>query len=145
MSFSGKRYLGWLRTIPSEMTLLSTVIALHTCYILSSVAFSLMALGSTTIRARVLRRTGALLRFLTMVRFLSPRPNPLATNARLGGAHNFKCSSSILRYLEIASKVLMCSPCVMNTLKLFQCSLSLGRALITFRTCSSLETSCLQP
>ena len=51
------------------MDLLSTAIALHTCYIVNSVALSLMLLGSTGIGARVLRRMGALLRLLTTVRF----------------------------------------------------------------------------
>ena len=56
------------------MTLLYTVIAFHTCHILSSIAISLMLLGSTTIGEGILRRMGTLLGFLNMIRLPAPRP-----------------------------------------------------------------------
>jgi len=124
------------------MALLFTVIALHTCHILSSVALRLMLLGSTTIGARVLRRTGTLLRCLTMVTFPAPGPRSFGSECHTRRRIylytlllHFQVFGDCLKGLDVLT---VCHDCF----KFFQCSLSLGRALITFRTCSSSETSC---
>ena len=105
-------------TISSEMVLLSTVIALHTCHILGSIALTLMLLGSITIEVRVLRKMGTLLRLVTMVRPLALGPVPLATYVTLRGAYIFMRSFFISRCFEIASKSLMFQLCVTMTLTL---------------------------
>jgi len=52
---------GGLRTVPSIMLFPATVIALHTCYILVSLALSLLLLGSTLPRSGVLKGVQTLL------------------------------------------------------------------------------------
>ena len=44
-----RRYINRFRTIPSTKSLISTVIALHTCYIRLSISISLFPFGSTTL------------------------------------------------------------------------------------------------
>jgi len=54
-SFGGKGYLAGLGTIPSVMPFPATVITLDTCYIVVSMALSLLLFGNTFPRSRVLR------------------------------------------------------------------------------------------
>ena len=54
-NFDGKGYVARLGTIPSVMTFPTTVMALHTCYTLVSIALSLLLLGNTFSQLGVLR------------------------------------------------------------------------------------------
>jgi len=54
-NFGKKGCLAGLGTIPSAMSFPATVITPHTCYILISVALSLLLLGNTSPRSGVLR------------------------------------------------------------------------------------------
>jgi len=54
-SFGRKGYLTGRGTISSVMSFPATVIALHTCYTLVSIALSLLLLGHTFPRSRALR------------------------------------------------------------------------------------------
>ena len=55
--FSGKGYLSGFRTISSEMSFRTTVIALHTCYILIFIALIPLLLGNTISRSGLLTGT----------------------------------------------------------------------------------------
>jgi len=68
-NFGGKGYLARLGTIPSVMPFLAIVIALHTRYTLVSIALSLLLLGNTFPRSRVLR---GMLTFLGLVAVKGP-------------------------------------------------------------------------
>jgi len=60
-------------SISSEVSLLSIAIALHTCYILVSIALSLLFLGNTILRSGVLRCSWTMLSLLAKKRPLAFR------------------------------------------------------------------------
>ena len=84
-SFSGRRYLSELRIV----SLLSTVIALHMCSILFSIAISLLLLGNNILRLGVSRSARTFLSLLAMERPFELSLMPLAANATLEEGSNF--------------------------------------------------------
>jgi len=56
-NFGMKGYLARLGTISTVMPIPAAAITLHTCYILISIALSLLLLGNTFLRSGVLRDT----------------------------------------------------------------------------------------
>ena len=95
-NFGGKGNLVRLGTIPSVRPFPATVIALHTCYTLVSITLSLLLLGNTFPRSRVFEGHADLSWPVLPRKGLLPLGLlPLATNATLGGASDFRRFSSV--------------------------------------------------
>ena len=70
-NFGREGYLARLGTIPSVMSFHTTIITLHTCYTLVSIALSLLFLGNTFSQLGVLR---SMLIFLEQFAMKGPFP-----------------------------------------------------------------------
>ena len=96
---SGERYLLRLRTIPSVVTFLTTVIALHTCYFCLSIAFGLLFLSHSSIWPTFLRGARTSLELPTSCVLVAFRPDALGDKSHIGSPEHFQ---ALLLHFEVA-------------------------------------------
>ena len=86
---SQKRYLLPLRTIPSVVTFLSTIIALHTFYIDPSIAFDLLLLGNPNLGPTIMMGAKTLLGLLASVILVAFGHISLGNKSHMRSASHF--------------------------------------------------------